>query len=224
MYIVLFSFSISCNQGVVFEDSNPPNIDKVDQLPQYLLGSYLCQSDSSIVHIYKDYIVQEILVEFKTSLDKIAETENCSLVDGGLYLPGRKECIPFEYINEDTITATLYELDTLFYISRDNIAKVYKGQLFLNIKSHSYKWMTWIVRPDSNGNLIYRYIDIPQDRNVIENYTKDYTVQTIEPDKIQYSLKPTLREFEEIANSEYAVLCDVLQPISLEFRAPDRIN
>ncbi len=218
--LFILSLALACNPGVVFEHANPPSIEASKVIPGQYRGNYICESDSAIVKIDSRRIIQEVLVEFVTTLEKVQETEHCSIVDGGLYLPGRKECIPFEYIGEDTISAILFEQDTLFDLTRDHVAKMYRKQLFLNVPSDSGEWMTWIVRTESDGTLLYSYIDVPDNKELIDELTVNYRESRLKRDKTQYILQPTLMEFEEIIKKDFVLFCDRLIPINAEFDYP----
>ena len=131
-FLLILLTAISCEPAVVFKDAMPPEVDAITTIPKQFHGVYMCESDSSRIYIERDHAVQESYYQFITSVERVRESEDCSIVAGGLYLPGRKECIPFEWINEDSITAKVYELDTLFEFADDEVMKLYRGHLFLN--------------------------------------------------------------------------------------------
>ncbi len=215
----LFLISIlasSCEINVFFDKAMPPDVDALEEIPEQFQGVYMCESDSSIIYSSPDLIYKESYFRFVTTVDRIIETENCSIVEQGLYLPGRKECIPFEYISEDLITADIYEIDTLFSFDKYRVAKYYKGRLFLNIGSNKEKWITFMITPSTDGSLIWEYIDVPDNIKTIEEITTNYKAIPAKKDKIKYHLNPTLVEFDRILDDKYMQSCDVLTPVNYE--------
>ena len=82
----------------------------------------------------------------------MVESQHCSILDRGLYLPDLSECIPFEYINDDSIKAQVYYWDTLNLFKDGEAAKYYIGQLFLNTKDIEGHWDTWVIKASKDGN------------------------------------------------------------------------
>lgn len=220
---LLFVFSLlllvfaSCELDVYFADANPPGIEALNVIPQSFIGSFECESDGSRIHTNKRLIVQEFSRIFETSVAKVRETEECTIVAGGLYLPGRKECIPFEYINEDSIRATIYTIDTLFSFSDTEIAKEYKGRLFLNVKNELSEWITFMVSPQSDGSLLWEVIDVPTNIKKLEDVSQSFTTRVNSHDETKYTITTTLANFEDIISNDYKRECDVLYPIELPF-------
>ncbi len=215
LFISIIVFA-SCESAVVFQDAMPPGVEAITEVPELFHGVYVCESDSSRIYIEKYDAVQESFYEFVTSIMRVRETEDCSIVAGGLYLPGRKECIPFEYINEDSISAKVYELDTLFSFQNDEIAKFYNGHLFLNKQNEEQNWITRMLTPQQGGSLILELITVPDNKRKVEEITIDYSTREIKKDNIQYIINPTLVEFERILDKEYTLECDILHPVNLE--------
>ena len=213
---ILFLILTGCEPAVVFKDAMPPGVDPVTTVPKIFRGVYVSENDSARIYIEKDLAVQESFYEFVTSVARVHETEDCSIVAGGLYLPGRKECIPFEYINEDSITAKVYELDTIFSFDKDEVAKYYKGHLFLNLKSDSNNWICWMLTPQQDGSITLELIDIPDNKRKIEEISIDYETRNKDKKDVQYIINPTLVEFDKILEKEYTRKYDVLRPVNLE--------
>ncbi|NNF21497.1 MAG: hypothetical protein HKN67_06120, partial [Saprospiraceae bacterium] len=184
-------------------------------IPVLFHGVFMCESDSSRIYIGKYSAVKESYYEFVTSLDKVRESEDCSIAAGGLYLPGRKECVPFEYVNEDSISAKVYELDTIFAFKDKQVAKYYKGHLFLNEQNDNKNWVTWLLSPQEDGRLVLDLIVVPDKKKEVEEITFDYeTVK--EKEKVKFIINPTLVEFERILDREYFLECDILTPVNFE--------
>jgi len=207
-------FFVSCELDVYFEDANPPGVAEISNIPNSFMGSFECESDGTRIHAYSKLVIEEHSREFVTSIQKVKETENCSIIAGGLYLPGRKECIPFEYINDDSIKATIYTIDTLFSFSPDQVAKLYKGRLFLNMKNGLGEWMTFMLSPQEDNSLRWELIDVPNDIEKIKDVSQSYTTRVTDDKKTKYTIKTSLANFEEIISRDFTRECDILIPIS----------
>ena len=215
-FLLILLTAISCEPAVVFKDAMPPEVDAITTIPKQFHGVYMCESDSSRIYIERDHAVQESYYQFITSVERVRESEDCSIVAGGLYLPGRKECIPFEWINEDSITAKVYELDTLFEFADDEVMKLYRGHLFLNKYSDDNHWITWMLTPQEDGALLFELIEIPDNKRKVEEITIDYSIIQKDEETVQYVINPTLVEFDRILDQEYVRECDILRPINFE--------
>ncbi len=215
-FLLFISLFLACEPSVKFAGAMPPDIEPIESIPVNFHGTYMCESDSSRVYINPSCIVLESHYEFTTTVEEVEQTEDCSIVAGGLYLPGRKECIPFEYIGGDSIRAKVYELDTMVSFSDQQVVKSYKGHLFINLQNEEKTWSVWLLTPESDGSILFRSIDVPEDKDSIEAITLDY--KSIEKDThtIEYILNPTLIEFDRILEKPYISECDMLIPVNLE--------
>jgi len=219
MKYILITFlvvgSLSCFPDVLFEEALPPGIEAIYQIPDLYHGQYLCEGDSSIMHIESDMAYVESYNQFITTIDKVQATENCSILAGGLYLPGRQSCIPIERINGDTIIGYFYSIDTLFSFQDDELLKNYKGRLYLNYLSSRSYWSTFVITPNSDGTLLWELIDVPDNDQKIEDITSDYKPIRDSKERTKYVMNPTLMEFEKILERDYMNRCDLLIPIEI---------
>ncbi len=216
LLLAIILLSNSCEPVVAFDKAMPPEVESISSIPLEFIGVYMCESDSSLVYIDNDEIFKESYREFITTRDKVKETEGCSLVAGGIYLPGRKECIPVTFIGEDSISAKVYDIETLFSFREFEVAKYHKGHLFLNIRDKNEHWYTFIFTPNVDGSVEWKLVDVPRDIETIEAITPDYTSIPVGEDKVLYILSPTLVEFEDILEKEYFMDCEYLTPINSE--------
>jgi len=153
---------------------------------------------------------------FITTIEKVEQTEDCAIVAGGLYLPGRKECIPFDYIEDDKIVAKIYSIDTLFGFRKDEVLKLYKGRLFLNYQSEKNEWVCHMITPMRDRSMKWELINVPDEVNTIEEVTVDYTTRENKEEETLYVIKPTLVEFDQILDKNFVSDCDILYPINFE--------
>lgn len=217
VFLIILSIGFySCEPNVLFQEALPPEIAIINKIPNEFHGVYICESDSSRMYVdsYKAY--NESYHLFKTSIDKVKETENCSIIAGGLYLPGRKECIPFEYIGEDSIMAKVYSIDTLFNFREDEILKLYKGRLFLNYKNGYDEWVSFMISPLEDGSLHWELILVPDKISKVEAITQNYKIKIDYDDNRKFIIKPSLVEFDKIIEKEYTRDCDILTPLNIE--------
>lgn len=206
-----------CEPLVIFEEAMPPGVEALSAIPDQFQGIYRCESDGSRMFADEYKVYRESYYQFTTTLDRVNETEDCSIVAGGLMLPGRKECIPFEYIGGDTITAKVYDLDTLFHFGAKQIAKEYKGRLFLNMSDDKGKWITFMISPNEDGSMLWELIDIPNKLKNVSQITYNFKTKKNKKDKTIYIIDPTIVEFDKILNNETNMMeCDILYPINLE--------
>lgn len=214
LMIVLYS---SCEPNVYFQNTLPPDTDMISEIPEVFQGVYLCDSDNDIIFAESDIIYRKSHEQFVTTLDKLIQTENCSIVDGELFLPNREECAPIEYLDDDRILVTVTSLDTLFAFKSDQVAKIYKDRLFLNVKSQiDQNWITFMITPIEHGILKWEMIEVPDDISTLEKLDKSYTAKEHKDHDTKYVINPTLVEFEDFLNKEYIMMCDILIPIRIE--------
>jgi len=206
--------STACESNVLFEDAMPPDVGIIKSIPQAYQGMFLCESDSSIVHTKEKAIIRESYVKFNAFLNQIQETEGCEIKDGSLYMPWSEECIAFEYVNDTTITATMHKIDTLFNFKRGEVAKYYKGRLFLNVEtSTGKKWVTSMISRKEDGTIYWEQIHMPEEIEKVEAITPNFKTRKNKQNKTVYIMNPTLVEFDKILEKNYVRECDVFTPI-----------
>jgi len=215
---------VSCVPNVLFQEAVPPGVDAINEVPENFQGVFVCESDSSRIYADRFVVYNESYHMFVTAIDRVNETENCSIVAGGLYLPGRKECIPFEYIGEDSIQAKVYSIDTLFSFKDTEVMKLYKGRLFMNYQNDQNEWITYMISPMEDGAMNWEIIDVPDKVHTVEEITHDYKTRKNEDDETMYIIKPTLVEFDRILQKGYSSQCDILTPINFELINMDLFN
>lgn len=209
---------VSCEMDVMFHEALPPKVELINAIPETFQGVYLCESDSSLIYANENVIYRESYFTFITSVHRVRETENCSIVAGGLYLPGRKECVPFEYIDENTIIAKVYSIDTLFSFSNQEAMKLYKGALFVNYENAKNEWVSFMISPIEGDKLKWEIIDVPSKIKNIKAITHEYKEKRYKDDHMQYILKPTLVEFERILERKHITQFDILIPVNPEMQ------
>jgi hypothetical protein len=206
----------ACEPNVLFEKAMPPEIDALEYIPEVFHGIYICDSDSSRFYVNQDIILNERYMEFETTLEKVRETEDCSIIAGGLYLPGFKMCVPYEHIGEDSIKARVYMQDTVFIFSEVSVAKYYKSRLFLNYLANDNIWITYMITPLEDGTMHWELIEVPDKLQKIKEITHEVRIKVFDEDTRKYIINPTLVEFDKILEKEYTSDCDYFTPINFE--------
>jgi len=219
LYMVILGTIIlatACESNVVFEDTMPPGVGKIKTIPLSYQGEFLCESDSSIIHSTEESIVRESYVKFYAYLKQIHEADGCSIKDGSLYMPWSEECIPFEYVNDSLITAQMHKSDTLFNFRPGEVAKLYKGRLFLNVKVNNRDtWLTSMISQKEDGTIHWERIHMPEEIEKVEAITSNFTTKKDRNNNTVYIMNPTLVEFDKILEKNYVRECDVFTPIFL---------
>jgi len=206
--------SYGCDTNVLFEGPMPPGVLAISTIPGHYQGTYLCESDSSIIHATERAIVRESYMHFTSPLDRIRETQGCQIKNDSLFMPWSEECIAFDYLNDSTIAATVHKLDTLFKFRDEERAKYYKGRLFLNARVHnSDNWITSMLTRAQDGTIEWKQIQMPEQIEKVEAITQDFSTKKDRKDNTIYIMNPTLVEFDKILEKEYVRDCDVFTPI-----------
>ena len=216
--VILISVVVlsSCEPKVLFENALPPDTKPLSTIPVEFQGVFYSECDSTVLHATSDVIYTDAYFQFVTTVTSVQEREECKITDQGFYLHGTKECAPFEYLNGDTILVKLHQKDTMFHISKGQVAKLYKGRLFLNSRDVNNNWMTSIVTPGEAGRLHWDLIDIPNKVDKIKKITSDYTSYKRSDDSEIFVIKPTQIEFEKLLSKEYLTECDVFIPLTFQ--------
>lgn len=216
----MISISIlSCDSNVVFEEAMPEHVEALKEIPHEFQGIYICSSDSSILYAHQNVIFIESYFQFFTTLDQVKETEDCTIIDNSLYLPGREECAPFTYVSEDTISVKVTFLDTLFGFREFEKVKLYKGRLFFSLLDKNNHWTSFMVSPKEEGILSFSMIDLSKDLEGLKDLKyKELLRNKVGVDKKnQYLIKPTLIEFDKLLERDLTLICDSLVPIKYSY-------
>lgn len=219
LWVLTICTLISCDSNVVFDEAMPSHVEALKVIPEEFQGIYLCSSDSSMLYAHENVIFIESYFQFYTTLDQVNETEDCTIIDNSLYLPGRAECAPFTYVSEDTISVKVIFLDTMFGFRKFEQAKFYKGRLFFNLLDNNGNWTSFMVSPIEGGGLSFVMIDLTNDLEGLKELKyKELLEKKVGTDKKnQYLIHPTLIEFDNLLERELTPICDSLIPIKYSY-------
>ena len=217
--ILILSIMISCDSNIVFDNAMPQNAQELSLIPDEFQGIYICEGDSSIFYAHHNSVLIDTYFQFFTTLDQVKETENCSIADHGIFLPGKNECVPFEYVSEDTISFKVNITDTLFAFRSFEKLKLYKGRLFFNLQDKQGHWTTFMVSPMDGGALSLLMVDLSKDLEALQEleYKKLLDQRIGIENKKQYLIKPNLIEFDLLIDRELTPICESLTPIKYTY-------
>lgn len=217
MIAILYVLS-SCDSTVSFKEALPPGIDEIEHIPSNFIGIFMCQSDSTKVHITTTSIYSERYVGMFLSKNKTYENEGCNITDGGVFIRGRQECIPILAESKDSVYIELVDRDTFFAFREGEVLKSYKGHLFLNQRTEDASWVTFILSPLDRSTLQFDYISIPNEVAQVRAITEDF-IQLDKPEENEpyFILNPDLIEFQDLLNQEFRLECETLERINFEY-------
>jgi len=127
----------SCKIEATFDTPQPENEKSIASFPKHLLGEYSDSQHLSILTISNKLITRHFEFDYKEHKDSVSSLYRLigdTLIDTE---SGRKEKIVLE---GDSIIRHENSIDTIFYLSGNNLLKKYKGFYFLNIKYNELGW------------------------------------------------------------------------------------
>lgn len=127
----------------------------------HIIGIFRCERDGDLIYVQPNAVITESHSKFITTRDKVENIEDCTIVDSLIFLAGRKECVPFKQLSGDSIAANVYSLDTLFFFKENEVAKQYKGHLYLKILNSNDLYMTFQFSLQDDGAINWKMIDVP---------------------------------------------------------------
>ncbi|MEO1263320.1 MAG: hypothetical protein AAFZ15_31210 [Bacteroidota bacterium] len=214
LLIVLATLFTSCGEPpIVFQDTQPQDLDARAYFEPIYRGIFLCESDSALVHVNAKTVHKEKNFKFSTTvseLDSIAEAE---LVGEEIYVKGFKQPIPVK-IEGDSVFGDVLLRDTLFNLGKDHVLKYFRGHHILNRKLSKDKWEVLILSIDYDLDLRLSEAVMPEDLGKLERVTPVKDISTEERD--QLLLAPTVTQFREILRQQLVFQeCDLYTRMKL---------
>lgn len=207
----------SCTSPVVFDGAYPKNEPPLSGFPDYFQGAFMCESDSTIITIDEELILALDVNIFEESVQKINERETCTLIGNEIYFDEIQECVPVEFIGEDSVKGQYITVDTLFYLGPKSIAKMYRGSVILSQAVESEEWIISILSLDAYNNIYYRAINENSELDALADITEMKQVGVDRNSEPIYKIKPSKKEFDEIFDSqEIFLVCEYLMRVNLE--------
>lgn len=216
---LIFSFlgMLSCTPPVVFDKAYPLDQDDLVELPATYQGVFVCESDSALLVIEHKDITLRRENYFLLPVSEVETREDCRIDGKQMYVEGRKECIPLEYINDSIVKGMVVEQDTLFIMGEGSVARMYNGHVVLSQEIKDNQWAVSLLSLEENSDITYKAIT---DKTKIKNIGKITSMENITTEsdkKDRYKIKPSMRQFDELINDEKVfVECEYLTRINLD--------
>jgi hypothetical protein len=207
---------VACTPPVVFDQAYPIGEEDLEVIPSAYMGSFICESDSSLLLIKKHEVVIRTENFFDLPLKDVDERDDCNIDGQEMYVSGREECIPLEFVNDSTVRGTIIEHDTLFSMGKSGIVRMYQGHVVMSQEIHDDQWAVSFLSLEKNTDIKYRAIS---DKTKIANVgkvTKMENITTKEDKNNRYKIKPTMKQFDELFNDEKVFIeCEYLTRVFL---------
>ncbi len=206
--LVLLQFSCT-EPPVVFMGPQPEGINPGQFIDMIYRGTFLCESDSALVHVKGRMIYKEKAYSFSISPQEIQEADGVDLIGDQMVVPDWPEPIPVT-VTDSMVYGNVVLRDTLFDMGPGEILKYHKGHLVLNKKITDEKWEVMILSLDLDLNLRLSVAEMPDDLKQLKKITPVKDIST--EDQEQILLSPTYLQFDEILRQRLIFEeCDVFQ-------------
>lgn len=201
VFLIFLLNGFSCNQApVVFDQPQPNNLPAKPYFEPIYRGTFLCESDSAMVHVHAKTVFKEKAFAFKLSLEEIAEDSSILYSNGELFINSRNEPVSAK-LDGDTVRAEIILRDTLFEIGAHQILKHFRGHHILNKKVENNRWEVEVLSLVGDLDLRYAKAEMPEDLEQLEKITPVKRKNT-DTRKEQLIISPTVIEFNEIMQQE----------------------
>jgi len=210
LFGIVFLFTACIDNTVYFEKPQPEGLKNLAALPTFYLGEYL-DKDSNQLTIDKKRVILKSYYSMSYTKAEIDRTKKFYI--DKMYLIDRKTNEKFAFkMAHDTIVAQEYNIDTIFNLSDDNIARQFKGNLILNYKKNS-SWRvevlslnSWILKHSNfTSKDLFNKLTTISNSEVVTDSTKKVTVRKF--------LKPTKKQFENILSQKDSLLINTYNKI-----------
>lgn len=220
-FLVLFGFALlfsCCTPPVVFDQPYPIDGEDLLEMPYAYQGTFICESDSSLLTIAPRDITVRKENYFLLPLKDIEQREDCNIDGNEMYVSGRAECIPLEFVNDSLVKGFVIEYDTLFVITEGSVARMYNGHVILSQELKDDEWAVSLLSLENNSDVKYRAITDKTKIRTVGRITAMENI-TLDSDKNErYKIKPTMKQFDELLNHEKIFIeCEYLSRVSVEF-------
>lgn len=177
----------SCDPVATFNEPQPVNETSLNAFPNDLQGQYIDSDHASIITISSHLITRFFDFDYKVHKDSIGA--NYKII-GDVLINLQDSSKQKIVVMGDTIIHHYQSLDTLFFISANNILKKYKGYYFLNCSQDSH---TWEVKQLALQNGILSIGSISNNSDIQKLKQITHTTH----DTVSYQFSLTKRQFKK---------------------------
>jgi len=219
--VIFFAY---CTPPVVFDQPYPIDGEDLVEIPLAYQGTFICESDSSLLTIAARDITVRKENYFLLPVKDIEQREDCNIQGNEMYVSGRAECIPLEFVSDSLVKGFVIEYDTLFVMAEGSVARMYQGHVILSQELKDGEWAISLLSLENNADVKYRAITDKTKIKTISRITPMENI-TVESDKKdRYKIRPTMKQFDELLHNEKVFIeCEYLSRVSVEWIPPKPI-
>lgn len=211
---------ISCDPPIVFKTPPPQGIETINAFAPSFQGTYLCESDSSIVVVEPHVIYKTEWFDFVISQKEMQQDDNFIQSGEFIYLRDIGKCSIYR-IKNDTVYASVQLADTIFYMAGEkNVLKEYKGHQVMSMLLNKGSYEVFILSLDEDSNLEFKMATLPGTLADLQKITPLKGVVNHTKEAEQFEINPTMMEFDEILKQEIVFeTCDYFKRINIPNQA-----
>ena len=199
VFLFILSFTLiqinSCREpDVIFAEPQPNLFAPLLSFQPIYRGVFLCDSDSSMVHVHAQTVFKEKTFQTKMALSEVAEDDNLTYSTGFLLIESEEQFIQVEERN-DSIYFEVALKDTLFHIGEKHVLKFFRGHHILNKKISRNEWEVEVLSLVGELDLRYAKATLPNDLEELEEITP---IRKTDGAPEQILIRPTIMELSDI--------------------------
>jgi hypothetical protein len=211
LYILILTLLVSCGdyEYVRFETAQPDGVNESESFNRKVKGEYInCSNPDDIITITNNLILNSRTFKFKShraDLDFDSTININRSIDEELTNLFTSEGYKIE-ISGDTINASQTNIDTIFWISENQVLKKFKGSYFLNFKRDENFWDvsrlnlskdTLLIGQISPSDTLLRFDFVAKTENFDASDSTTTTEYCINPSKRQFKKLMKPNSFDE---------------------------
>lgn len=183
-----------------FLEPQPSEAKNLHSFPKKLRGSYRIDEKENL-SISKLSIIQWGTNTYSFSLAEIDTNELLILKNDSLYNLENDETMEVT-IRNDSVFSIVNWKDTAFYISEKHILRKSKTHYILNESAKDSTWKVVRLQIIKPNKIELSTMDKKEELNIIKEYTTLYDVELKNDTIVNFSLKPTHKEFSLMLSSD----------------------
>lgn len=186
---------VGCTPDLSFSSPQPEGEQDLAKFKRSFRGYYLCVSDSSVLTISKNSIVQnwyfEVEVDSIKGNKKVVDDIKVTSENNDLVIKGADSShVVVDYTKE------------IFSFKKDEILRYNEGIYYLNSKSGNGSWQVHVLHFDDEGLLMLTELELGEnDLEAIKKITAVNEETDVDGKVIEYRIQPTEKELSQIIGS-----------------------
>ncbi len=214
-YFLLFGLFLLVEQceTIYFDKPQPDAVKNLKQLPKAYQGIYM-DEDSTFLVIDKTSFIHKRQLEWEMTKNELDTNTMYRLDKNFLINTQTLEKNPVQFIH-DTIHVFDEITDTLFTISKDQLARSFKGNLILSSRQDDDLWE---VEMYSLKDGILKYMAFYNNKGIFTDFAamsdNEVIKDSAQTDTVKMILKPSKKEFKKILSKKDSLLVGEFRKIS----------